>query len=169
MSGECLQFDGVDDWVDIVDDSSLSPTTSSITITAWVKIETGLSTQGFVLSKYNTAGRYEYILEVNNGRVRFGTNRYFDSGYIASINYINDGSWHYVTGVQNSTNQYVYIDGVVDGNPIVRQLINDTANNLIIGSGINAGYPFKGFIDDVRVYNRALSTTEVEAIYNSAK
>src|SRR5437867_7450007 len=87
---------------------------------------------------------------------------------------INDGVFHHVAFVRRGTNIVFYIDGVLD---VATNLltgattrINNTAN-LTVGRsvcvGVDGTSPFTGQLDEISVYNRALSANEIAAIYQA--
>ena len=97
---------------------------------------------------------------------------------VSSDAVVTDGTWRFVAFTRNIADAKIrlYINGVLDKEvPISatdKQKI-DTASgsgNHFIGDITNGGnYEFNGAIDDVRVYNRALSTAEILALYNATK
>ena len=76
--------------------------------------------------------------------------------------------WVHVALVCDGAEGRVYLNGVVDGRANVAGKIAESNNELRIGRGEPAGY-FNGTIDDVRIYNRALSAGEVKQLYNIGK
>jgi len=97
---------------------------------------------------------------------------YFDSSYInwslqcgpgILIPNIYDNGW-----TNNGTNAFIYIDGKVVGSG--SGLTPFTPGALAIGgNGVNEDGDFNGKIDDVRIYNRVLSATEVQQLYNAER
>jgi hypothetical protein len=87
---------------------------------------------------------------------------------IFSINRVNDGSWHNIVTTYNGPNSEVkmYIDGIYQGCTSLLN-INTISSNFIIGGCPWATIFFKGFIDDIAIYNRALTQQEVTQLYNS--
>ena len=80
-----------------------------------------------------------------------------------------DSNWHHVAAVSDGTNMSLYVDGVLAGGPT-----DATGSFLSANSTLGIGYrtdavdrAFTGSIDDVRVYNRALSATEITGLYNN--
>lgn len=67
-------------------------------------------------------------------------------------------------GVYDGTTQYLYVDGVLKVSQAKTNVNTNTAN-ITIGA-TNCAY-FAGSIDDVRIYNRALSVSEVQVLYNT--
>jgi Concanavalin A-like lectin/glucanases superfamily len=75
----------------------------------------------------------------------------------------NDGQWHLVVGVYDGMTQYLYVDGVLTDSQ-AKTYTNSNTTNITIGSATDCGY-FSGSIDDVRIYNRALSAAEIQELY----
>ena len=82
---------------------------------------------------------------------------------------MNDGEWHYVVGVRDGSNLHMYVDGVLENTGSISD--SDYSNNspITIGAYNSGDYYFSGSIDDVRIYNRALSEGEVKALYDLEK
>jgi hypothetical protein len=75
--------------------------------------------------------------------------------------------WHHVVATVSGTNGWVYLDGGLDGSGIVGNIPVNTLD-VYIGlahPGRGSGFWFNGHIDDVRIYNRALSASEVQQLY----
>ena len=174
----CLSFDGSNDYAVISDPASetLDPT-SKYSLSVWLKYATTTS-YGFIISKSNggAGGGYELFRNTGSGAIRFSScdaagscaGGYFD--IVTDAGY-NDNNWHYVAATAKTNDvAKIYVDGVlVKSSGTVTQ--NNVANafNLLIGArGAAGASPFNGYIDDVRVYNRALSASEVSNLYNSA-
>ena len=85
---------------------------------------------------------------------------------------IFDNQWHHVAGVYDGSNAYIYIDGGLDSNSVACSG-NMATNNWDVYIGENSetldggtiAREWNGLIDDVRVYNYALTQTEVNDIY----
>lgn len=85
---------------------------------------------------------------------------------------MNNGRWYYATLVHNGTSgkTTAYMDGVSLGDITTgTAMYSDMGSSKVGGSLDIATYPYKGLIDDFRIYNRALSAMEVSAMYNANK
>jgi hypothetical protein len=86
--------------------------------------------------------------------------------YSASSGVTLDG-WHYVVGVRRGTTLEIWIDGVLKGTGYIPAYVNsDTTAPFTIGVRSAADYGWaKGIIDEIRIYNRALSEEEIKFLY----
>jgi hypothetical protein len=151
-----IVFDGVDDVI-IWDSNPLSSLTSAKTYDVWVKFTNtqntftlGCSTLNVYLQNNSTW----YINQVGASAINISTWT-FSSGWTNFI-YSFDGTNHlcYINGVSYVVNS---------GGGVSSQ------NNLYIGNRVNMDRAMKGNIATTRVYNRALSTTEILQNYNATK
>lgn len=82
---------------------------------------------------------------------------------------INDGSWHMITFVQDADNKVgqLYVDGVIKGSYSMSTVPSVTNGNThVLGSGMTTPYyTYVGKMDEVRLYNKALTAEEVAALY----
>ncbi|MDO8429159.1 MAG: LamG-like jellyroll fold domain-containing protein [Candidatus Daviesbacteria bacterium] len=177
VSGKCLSFDGVDDYVRT---NYTIPAGADFTISVWVNstMQTNsrsvfrpIITQGLTDNTGANAGKIQGILiqtpkagEVDHGKIRVmvGT----PSSARALPIRINDGAWHQVTVVKQGTTVFSYLDGVRQTQVQVPAAIS-TSTPLFIGGTPDNGRNFKGLIDEVKIFNKALSDAEVTAEYNS--
>jgi hypothetical protein len=85
----------------------------------------------------------------------------------------NNGIWHQAVGVWDGSNLYIYIDGSLINSVAFSGSITTNADNVQLGRSTTISFPssdqFLGLIDDVRIYNSALSATEIQALYNSGQ
>jgi len=170
-----LSFDGSDGLVDVGHDESLSMT-DELTITVWVKVS-DLSTFYFLVCKQpsgtagdNYPGNYEFRIESNTGALQFGHQETEGEQYIFynSETSITAEQWYHVAVVVTKGELVeFYIDGVSAGSS--EQLINFGVLNdepVRIG-GRKDGYSFfNGILDDIRLYDRALSAVQIQKMYN---
>ncbi|MEK7952071.1 Ig-like domain-containing protein [Luteolibacter soli] len=165
ISGNALNFDGIDDGV-LPGTAAALTGSGNFSVSAWVKINPA-SPLGTVIEQRDPTGYVgEYALNVNaSGTVNFMV--YGSGGYqfdLTTTGTVNDGQWHHVSGVRNGTSGKVYIDGV--------EAASGTGTLQALQSfAVSIGYDnrdnnkrFKGLIDDVRIYTRALSATEVSGL-----
>ena len=164
-----LNFNGVDSYGDV--DLRNSGLTGSQTLSAWVK------TSGPPFGKPHqtvlaTDPTYQYGIKLMTYKNINRVGLWLGSGstnYEAFVNTnINDGQWHFVLGVYdyNAGTVTMYIDGVAYSPLSSGQMVINVSDVGKIGRDYhNSDYSYNGIIDDVRIYNRALTATEVQALY----
>jgi uncharacterized repeat protein (TIGR01451 family) len=82
---------------------------------------------------------------------------------------INNGEWHNIVGVYNNAKAIIYFDGAKQGE-VPKPVITTNNLPLEIGRyGQDNKYAFDGAIDEIRIYNRALSDSEIKANYEASK
>ncbi len=171
--GQALRFDGNNDYVDL---ATLDVGGSGLTIAGWFNADsflagnqdnrlvskaTSISEQDhyWMLSTFNNAG---------NTRLRFrlktdGTT----ATLIAGSGNISPGQWYHVAAVYDGSNMRVYLDGVDVGSLPKTGVINsdNTVSAWIGGNPPGAtSRPFDGLMDDVRIYDQALTLTEIQQL-----
>jgi len=172
-------FNGDDDYVSIPDSSSLSGI-SAQSYSAWIKKDV-VSTQGILSKDDGAGGNREMLLMVGGGN---GTLYYYKyssdySNYLFArgTTRVDDGYWHHVVviwdGVNANGHITFYVDGVSDtigafSSSGTGGVVHDSTADFEIGRYYgNNNYTWDGSIDEVRVYDRVLTQTEVTALYNS--
>ncbi|MBN1596662.1 MAG: hypothetical protein JW894_00045, partial [Bacteroidales bacterium] len=158
-SNSALYFDGVDDYVDCGNDNSINPS-EAITIACWIN-SSDLSL-GRLVSKWGLDSGYD--LDLYNNDVRFAMNQINVVNYNIS-EFIN--TWLFIAVVWDGTNVNFYINGELVSTGLQTSSITASPNNLFIGEMPNfADSYFNGVIDDIRIYDGALSQSDILDFYN---
>ena len=77
----------------------------------------------------------------------------------------NDGNWHHYVGTYDGTETIIYLDGIKKASNTIRRFLTGT-NRIVIGNETDgATWPFRGFLDDVAIYDRVLAHEEITSIY----
>jgi hypothetical protein len=165
--GGALQFDGVDDYVDVSRDATLEP--QEFTLEAWVYL-TQTSAYNIIFAKDHTAHTgifYSYHLRTTSDGMEF----LWNDGSIYQVLDYSGGAlptykWVHIVATYKSGAQAIYKNGnvMLTGNRSDTITYSDT--NLLIGKARNFGAWMHGLIDEVRIYNRALSAAEIRYHYN---
>jgi len=157
-----IRFDGSDDHVEITGYKGVTGTQSR-TLSAWIKT----STTNSIISWGSASGngqKWLVRLDPANGALRVAV----QGGSIVGDTDISDNQWHHVAvvfendGSPDVSDVKLYADGVEESySSVSPQAINTAAvSDVVIGAIDGSGY-FDGFIDEVRIYERALSDSEV--------
>ncbi|QJE98939.1 Calx-beta domain-containing protein [Luteolibacter luteus] len=170
LSGNALDFDGSDDGL-LVGTSAAVTGSGDFSLAAWVKVDPG-SPLGTVIQQREPGAsghQGEYVLNVNaNGTVNFfvynNDQHQFDLTTTATL---NDGQWHHVAAIRSGTAGRIFLDGVeaASGSGAIQPLLP---------RAVAVGYDhrdnnkhFDGSIDDVRIYERALSSAEIDSLHDA--
>ncbi len=162
--GDALFFDGVHSYVGVGTSAALE-VTSGVSVCAWIKLANPSANAYMrIASKKDvwnsTAG---YALSFNPGKhlvemLGSGTTSASASGVAL------DGNWHHLCGTIDGGIGHLYVDGTdVTTSSAVTPLAADSTP-LEIGRDPGGSSPFYGTIDAVRIYNRALSASEVQTL-----
>ena len=168
-TGGAISLDGDGDYIEIANESNFD-FAGEVTLSAWIKANQLDKEYQAIVTKGDSAWRIQRNqdqdtlefacseLQVQNG------NQY---GSLFGTKTINDGKWHHIAGVYDGEKMYIYMDGIVDVSQSASGAI--ATNDYPVFIGENAQETSRcwcGIIDDVRVYNYALSEDEILALYN---
>jgi hypothetical protein len=165
-NGRALSFDGVNDMVSVADTAALDVT--RVTVMAWVN-PTTLSGWRTAVMKERPSG-LAFALYAHDdiprpaGYVNLaGNDRAAEGGVPIALN-----AWTHLAMTFDGTNVRLYVNGALVKTAAFTGNITTSANPLRIGGNAIWGEYFAGLIDDVRIYNRALTQAELQADMNAA-
>jgi hypothetical protein len=172
--GDSFTFPGgATDYVRISNNNSLEPL--NVTVDAWVRSDGTPGNNRYIVAKgAHGCTAASYALYTRSGGLYFYV---FNPSYGYKLSpgapgTIWDGNWHHIAGTYDGAYVRLYVDGVEVGSgiattiPIGYGLATD--NDLIIGQYTGTcSLPFKGDIDEVEIFNRALPASEIQSIYNA--
>jgi hypothetical protein len=162
-----LEFDGDGDYVKIAGESDFD-ITDQITVSAWIKVSQFDKEWQAVIAKGDSAWRIqrnqtEDSLEFACSGLKIPSGTPW--GNLYGQRSVNDGQWHHIVGVYDGSKMYLIIDGDMDSSQPASGRINMNNQPVFIGENSEqSGRFWHGLIDDVRVYNYALSKEEVAAL-----
>ena len=167
-TGYALQFDGLDDYVDCGNDASLD-IRGPMTLSAWVRPTAASAKEPGIVGKYF----HSYALTLYRG----GCWWYISSGgNNASAPLSKSGQWHHVLGTFDGKTMRLYINGRQCAAKESKSKSVNSGKNFLMGrivpdpsapnAASHARGHFEGLLDEVKVYDRALSLQEVITEYN---
>ena len=168
MKGQAISLNGTTQYGAVRDTSSLH-ITNAITLAAWIAPAKD-SVQQRIISKavQGTTDGYELTLS-SLGQVFFRVNQTQNSGIgwkvqSTTLYPYSGSSWLHAAGTYDGTTFRIYINGAEEASWTAALAISSNADSLYIGRQKDGQYPFKGDIDEARIYNRALSLSEIQAL-----
>ena len=172
--GEAMDFIGNGDYVSIPNNSSLKPT-SAVTVSAWVKPSSGASGAIFE-SRANSstaAGYTMFINGISSNKIGWLVHTTGASGgqwnvqLNAQSNFVPN-TWYHVVGVYAPGDARFYINNVLQSstNSVTGNIVYDSAPTTI-GATNGGDNSLNASVDDVIVFNRVLSSSEISSLYDS--
>lgn len=166
--GSALQFDGSQNYVQITNSSTLRGM-SALTIALWVNASSWTPTYYGLVSKWTSgAGRY-FLLGYPEGKnlyfwVSDGTNTQYITASLPTLK-----QWHLLVATfQGEQSLKIFIDGTLAAQATTNiTSINNAANNTPLYVGRYATYFASATIQDVQIYNQAISTNDVATLYSN--
>lgn len=166
-SGQALSLMGSTDYVTAGNPASLQ-ITGSVTLSAWINPR-AVATQYERVVVKNTSGNYPpYICYgFNRDLPTQGIAFSISTGGVLSTSALPLNTWTHVVGVYDGSQAKIYINGVLNNSATSSGALCDTSSALVLGFNIETGTTenFMGYLDDVRIYNRAISVDEVKRLY----
>jgi hypothetical protein len=159
--------------------SAILKPTAAITVSAWVKptsISHLAAEYPTIASDYGTAvdastGGLKWTLRQKDAKLEW----YLNSGTFSALTvtgYFSAGAWvHVAATYENGVGRALYKDGALAGSGAYSGALITTTNNVEIGRGYDVSTQewWNGTIDEVRIYNRALSADEIKQLYRMGK
>ena len=162
-SGGALNFDGSGDLVRVNSSNSLN-LSSGMTLEAWVRPTTSQTNWRAIVHRESVA----YFLHASHegGDLRPAAGGSFggkDAVAVLASSALTLNTWTHLASTYDGTTLRLYVNGTLAGSRPVNGSIETSSDPLWIGGNKQWGENFQGQIDDVRIYNRALSAAEILA------
>ncbi len=159
IAGMALTFDGVNDYVNL-GNSAAFDITEQITLSAWVNTNDTANGQH---NPYVGKGDHAYAIKhASSNSIEFFI---YNAGWRVaqvSVDSSFNGEWHHVAGTYDGSELKTYVDGILGATVAHVGLIDVQIHNLTIGNNSEeSGRFYDGAIDEVNIYNRALSKGEI--------
>jgi Concanavalin A-like lectin/glucanases superfamily/Immunoglobulin domain/Immunoglobulin I-set domain len=162
-NNRACNFNGVGGYIDVGGAAELE-LTGPMTVTVWMKGNPADGRFQSILGKGDNSWRVS-LDDTGHGHFAVGNSPDASGG-----RNINDGQWHFLTGVYDGSTVSIYVDGVLDGSV--------AATGTIVGSGTSAtigtvpdyltSRVFAGSVDEVAVFDTALTPAQIQQIFNAA-
>jgi hypothetical protein len=158
-------FDGVNDNISVLSSTSLN-FQNSVTINFWMKVGEFFDREAHPMSHGNWENRWKISITNNHLRWTLKTNtgiKDLDSETELALNTLYN-----VTALYNGSDFEIYLNGNLDAFTEFSGSILTTPISLMIGQVLpgNTQYNFKGVLDDIRIYNYALSYNNIQSLYD---
>lgn len=170
-ANSAYNFSGTD-YILIPNSSSLNPA-AQMSISVWVNTLFSHSNGG-IIGKWNqnvggSGGAEQYVVVANSSGVNFALKANGQTTISEGTATYNNGAWHHYCAVWDGIQVRLYRDNILVSSANQSGTISAYNQFLEIGryvGGLNSAVYFKGKIDDIRIYNRGLTATEVTSLFN---
>lgn len=174
------QFDGIDDYISITPSSTLD-FSQGLTISVWNKI-TSVTTgsnnlSAFLVSRDNDTSDGHFHLaydkqstSITGGQHYQGSLKYsLNSVYTSTALTYPQSQWHHTVMTYDNSQLKIYLDGNLSNTVLLSVPIESLTSNILLGKHLNSSYPylFKGLMDDLGIWNRALNPQEITDLFSS--
>ncbi len=163
-----LDFDGYNDYVEV---PLAANAVTNLSFIVWFNSDDGASVgNNYVAQRFISqprTGTYSRIaLGINNGKIAA---YWYDGSYTVSdgSTTLSSGTWYHAALTYDGATIRIFLNGSEDGSFSESSLSAPSSNLFQIGQQISGERRYDGQLDDVRIYDRALSTSEVQALYTA--
>ena len=163
---------GTNHSVRIADAAALNPT-NALTLETWVYVpEHSANDSVVVAGKDNPRGARQYMLGMGNenGKWLFRAHVGVVGGgyhYIGGTTEVLTNTWYHAAMTYDGTTLKLYVNGKLDSSVALSGVITTSSNPLIIGAHATGPWGMLGRVDELSLYNRALTVGEITAIYEA--
>ena len=169
--GEAAIFNGSSSYINLGDPTS-GITTANYSISFWVN--TTSTSTSYLISKYLTDGLDSTdvfrVMNLSGGTISFRTSTFGGGSArdITSTTSINDGNWHHILFTVTPSTSKLYIDGTQEGGDSTLYTAvtpSTVTRNVTVGRHDAGDNYFNGKIDQVRIFDKAISAEDVATLY----
>lgn len=160
--GQAFSFDGIDDYIDAGADTSFN-ITNAITLVAFIKL--GSTGRDQKVTSYFLP----YEMGICNDKIEFLPG---SAGFVSVVHRNAPGGtvlkrdrWYHVATTWDGSTITSYVNGHIDRTASYSNTLDTGTNNLNIGRAANGGFHLDGLIDEVAIWNRALTASQIEKLF----
>jgi len=166
INGSALSFDGKNDYIQI-SNNNLNPT-DKLTIVAWIKWNIKPSSGQHWANIIDKNGDNEWQLQhsYHNDKFEFAVKTEYARKYVQSTTKPENGKWYQIVGVYDGSHIKIYVNGKLEKSTTLTGKIKVSNSDINIGRRTWKDRYFNGVIDEVSVYNKALTDEEIKDLYN---
>lgn len=177
---QSINFDGSDDYIELPESSSLLPGDTSFTLSGWFKTGQIYNTPnndhgGRIITIYRSTVYSTKVSIGFNGDNTDTLTTFYNNGSFQKLNKtsisFNDNEWHQLIATYDSVSNLLsmYYDGVPVASTSAGTIVDSGSLNASIGTfNLSDGF-INELVDDVRIYNRALTSSEIQALYDQGQ
>ena len=172
--GSSFKFDGsANAYMSTPASTNLNFGGNQMTVSAWVFL-TKSTDYDVIYSQRSGCGGWNSAFYMRGSNECSGTAAPFftmngDNPRVCGSGVMGNNTWYHMVGIYNGTCALIYINGILNASSCATITIPSGAIQTVIGWDTCSGNNMDGYIDDFMIWNRSLTATEVQSIYNSSQ
>lgn len=169
IPNKAYSFNGINSYINVTHTSSIQPT-GGLTLSSWFNLNSLNRTSSILGKGYESnIGWYSLRYDSASQKIDFQINF---TGYVggphytvSTFSFIQPYMWYHVTATYDGSNMKIYLNGYPENTSFIPGTLGSNYGDLKIGKCAE-GYNLNGALDDIRIYNRALSNSEIQLLYH---
>ena len=172
-SNSAYKFNGINQWISVLNSNSLNPTSQN-TISLWCQSTFNSNTNVGIVGKWNNGTNApQYVMQITSNGMNYNLYTNQQKTATETTNNTKDGIWHNYIGTWDGQMMKLYRDGLLITSIAQTGSVTTNSQGLEFGRyaggsgiGVNQNY-YNGNIDDIGIWNRALTQQEITALFKS--
>ena len=168
--GQAFSFNGINQFVRVLDNATLDPT-SALSLECWVYINAIPNNNVVMVASKESLSVHQYQITIyNNGSQLYFRPLVNAAGNLVTFNgntALQIGQWYHVAMTYDGSFLNLYVNGTLDGSQAATGPLVTSTEALRIGGDETGPWYFNGLVDELALYSRALTSAEIQAIYNA--
>ena len=157
-------FDNTADYISIPTVTELN-SPSAWSFACWFRYQGSPSVNSHVLISAGSSSSNRFYIQLTSATsIRYGNDSVFDD---ISISTVSDTTWHHLVVVHNGTSAEVFLDNNSQGTATVVSPNSGWGTSFRIGQYFGSGFPWSGYLDEVAIFDSALTSNDVTNIYSN--
>ena len=168
--GSGLTFDGAGDYVNVTNSPTISVTTNALTLSAWIKLDYNMQAIDIIVDKKGEIWALQGSQQGDGTKIQFDISTAGSQSKLdTNTQFTTKGVWYHIAGTWDGTTMRIYVNGMQENAMNKSGTLATNNNDFVIGGyDTTSGYDFKGGIDEVMIFNRSLSASEITALYSNS-
>ena len=170
--GQAFVLNGSTGYIDFGNAANLHLSGADFSVDTWVNL-VNTSGEMSIIDKMSPTANNDGWRLFKQSDSRFGFcfgdgNSGCTSGAVSSTTVAQPATWYHITAVKSGTSGQLYVNGVQEGPTVtIPPFVDTNKGSLLVGHNALSGAFLNGSVDEVEIFNRALSTVEINSIYGA--
>ena len=157
-------FDNANDYISTSTISELNAP-SAWSFACWFRYQGTPSESSHVMASAGSSSSNRFYIQLTStSNIRFGNDSVFDN---ISISTVNNTTWYHLALVQSGTSAEIYLNGNSQGTATVNSPNTGWGTSFRIGQYFGSGFPWSGYLDEVAIFDSAITSSDVINIYSN--